>query len=64
MTDEKRVQHIAGPVAGLAVCGAILNPNMAGLVATCERCWDIHREERRGRSEPAVRSIDRPEGSG
>lgn len=32
--DEKRIQHIAGPVAGMAVCGAILNPNMAGLIAT------------------------------
>jgi hypothetical protein len=44
--DKPRVQHIAGPVHGLALCGALLHRNMAGLVATCEMCWEIYHRER------------------
>jgi hypothetical protein len=44
--DEPRLQHIAGPVEGVALCGALLDPNMAGLVATCDTCWEIYRRER------------------
>ena len=44
LPDEKRVQHIGGDLAGYGLCGAVLDPNMAGLVATCEACWTIERE--------------------
>jgi len=50
--DEKRIQHITGPVPGIAVCGALLDPNMAGLVATCELCWEEHRKEHREGKRP------------
>lgn len=44
--DTPRVEHIVGPVHGLGLCGALLDPNMAGLIATCEACWRIFRRER------------------
>lgn len=44
--DERRIQHIAGPVPGVALCGALLALDLPGLMITCEVCWEAQRHER------------------
>jgi hypothetical protein len=45
LTDERQIQHIAGPVEGIALCGALLKPDKPGLALTCEVCWEAQRHD-------------------